>query len=128
MLKWLKKVFIPHKHNDYKPHLFRKAGAILLFSLIVFLFVATISGPIVLNRFDLTALVLPKVLVDYANENRDIENFKHLAISPVLKRTPNSKPTIWRRKATLPTTVRKAKTPGIFLAKRATVLLMPEKI
>jgi len=91
MLKWLKKVFIPHKHNDYKPHLFRRAGAILLFSLIVFLFVATISGPIVLNRFDLTALVLPKVLVDYANENRDIENFKHLAISPVLEKAAQLK-------------------------------------
>ncbi len=91
MFKWLKKVFIPHKHNDYKPHLFREVGAILLFSVIIFLFLLAVSGPTVLNRLNLTALVLPKVLVDYTNDNRATENFSHLTINSTLEKAAQLK-------------------------------------
>ena len=91
MFRWLKKLFIPHKHNDYKPHLFRDAGALALFSIIVLLFFVASSGPMILDRINLTALVLPKVLVDYTNENRASENFKNLTISPVLEKAAQLK-------------------------------------
>ena len=90
-MKWFKKYFVPHDNNDFKPHLFREAGATALFSVIFLLFLLSVSGKLILIRTDLTALVLPKVLVDYANEDRATQNFGHLAISPVLEKAAQLK-------------------------------------
>ncbi len=91
MFKLLKKVFIPHKHNDFKPHLFRETGAAVIFSAVVILFVVVVSGREIISRTDLTALVLPKVLVDYTNENRAKEKYNNLAINPTLEKAAQLK-------------------------------------
>lgn len=91
MFKWLKKLFIPHKGNDYKPHLFREAGTAVLFTVVVSLFIIAVSGRFILIYTDLTALVLPKVLVDYANDDRSAQNYRHLAISPTLEKAAQLK-------------------------------------
>jgi hypothetical protein len=91
MFKWLKKLFIPHEHNNYKPHLFREFGVFVMFSIIVLAFLVAVLNQIIINKTSLTALVLPSVLVDYANENRSTENFKHLAVNSVLEKAAQLK-------------------------------------
>jgi len=91
MFKWFKKLLVPHEHNDYKPHLFRELGLFVLFSVIILAFFLAVSGRVVLNRTSLTALVLPDVLVDYTNENREGGNFKHLAVSTTLQKAAQLK-------------------------------------
>ncbi len=90
MFKWFKKYFIPHKVNDYKPHVFREVSALAIFVIVVCLFLFAVSGPILIGK-DFTALVLPKVLVDYANQDRDTKSYGHLAISPVLEKAAQLK-------------------------------------
>ena len=87
----LKKYFIPHKENDYHPHLFRSAGLFGMLVIIVAVFVFVIGGSLVIIRTDFTALVLPRVLVDYANQDRQPLNLKTLAISPVLEKAAQMK-------------------------------------
>ena len=91
MKNFFKKYFIPHEKNGYKPHLFREAGLIGLFSITLILFIFAIGGQIIIKNTDMTALVLPKVLVDYANEDRQTENLKTLAINPVLEKAAQLK-------------------------------------
>lgn len=91
MVKRFKKLLVPHHHNDYKPHLFREAGIIALFSIIFSIFFLAVTGRVIIDRTDLTALVLPKVLVDYTNEDRAKENFKHLTINPLLEKAAQLK-------------------------------------
>ena len=89
--QFLKKYFVPHELNEYRPHLWRDAGLFLLFFITVASFVAVLSGNIILLRSDLTALVLPKVLVDYTNENRLVYNSNPLTINPVLEKAAQLK-------------------------------------
>ena len=93
--KFFKKYFVPHEGNDYKPHLFRETGALIIFSVAILLFIVSVSGHIVLIRTNLTALVLPNVLVDYANQDRQDTNgnnyIGNLAISPILEKAAQLK-------------------------------------
>ena len=91
MKKLFKKYFVPHKENDYKPHLFRDAGVGFLLIVIIALFGLSVSNRIILTRTDFLALVLPKVLVDYANEDRSVEHYNQLAISPLLEKAAQLK-------------------------------------
>ena len=86
-----KKYFIPHRENDYKPHLFRGVGLFGLFTLIIVVFTLAVGNGVIVTRTDFTALVLPKVLVDFANENRVPLKLKTLAISPVLEKAAQMK-------------------------------------
>ena len=91
MHNWFKKYFIPHQDNDFKPHLFREVSVMAIFSLAIILFIIAVSSRIILIRTNLTALVLPKVLVDYANEDRDLKNYNHLAINSTLEKAAQLK-------------------------------------
>lgn len=91
MKKFLKKYFIPHKGNSHKPHIFRKTGVVALTSLILFVFLASYAGNVLISRTGLVALVLPRVLVDYANEDRKTGNFNHLSINTVLEKAAQMK-------------------------------------
>ncbi len=90
-MKWLKKYFIPNRGNNYKPHIWREAGATVVFVFVVMLFLGAVSGHLIITHTDLTALVLPKVLVDYANEDRLNEKYRELAINPVLEKAAQLK-------------------------------------
>lgn len=91
MIKWFKKYFVPHQDNDWKPHLFREASTAVLFFLIIVLFGTAVGGRYVLTHTDLTALILPRVLVDYANEDRATKKYNQLAINPVLEKAAQLK-------------------------------------
>lgn len=91
MFRWVKKYFVPHKHNDFKPHVFRGLSAFIIFLLILSSFLIAVSGRFLPVGLDLTAIVLPKVLVDYANENRATKSYGHLAINPILEKAAQLK-------------------------------------
>jgi len=70
VIKAFKHFFIPHKHNDYKPHLFREAS-ILTIAIIAIVLISISAGTIVyINKTNMTATVLPAVLVDLTNNAR----------------------------------------------------------
>lgn len=85
MRKHLKKHFIPHEENDYKPHFLRGASvAVLTLILFALFFASFIHVSILVSDSDFLAAVLPAVLVDLTNEERDDEGLTTLEINPVL--------------------------------------------
>lgn len=90
-MKFLKKFFIPHKENNFKPHLFRKTSLVSLFLIVIFVFSFTVFSRVVIDKTGMTALVLPKVLVDYANKDRQENNFQNLTINPLLEKAAKLK-------------------------------------
>lgn len=89
-MSFLKKMFVSHKENNYKPHIFRDISTFSIFFIVIALFIIAVSGKMLVGK-DFTALVLPKVLVDYANQDRDAKNYSHLAINPVLEKAAQMK-------------------------------------
>ena len=89
-MNFLKKYFVSHKENNYRPHVFRNLSTFGIFFSVFALFIIAISGRYIVGT-DFTALVLPKVLVDYANQDRDALNYNHLVISPVLEKAAQMK-------------------------------------
>ena len=85
MLKVLKKYFIPHRENDYKPHFFREASVLTLAFVIIFFFLVSLLGGLVFIKTDFFAAVVPSVLVDLANQNREDNKLPPLAVSPILE-------------------------------------------
>ena len=81
----LKKYFIPHKGNEYKPLFFRARAVLATASLIVFLFFFSASlGTIVVKNTSQLGAVISSVLVNLTNDNRTANKLQGLAISPVL--------------------------------------------
>jgi len=81
----MKNYFIPNRKNDYKPHFFRKASVLGLAFVIVFFFLVSLLGGFVLTKTDFLAAIVPEVLVDLTNQNREDNKLPPLAISPVLQ-------------------------------------------
>lgn len=90
-MRLFKKYFVPHENNEHNPHLFRDASLSVLFSIVIVTFIVAVSGRIVLTGSDLTALVLPRVLVDYTNEERIASNYSGLTINPLLEQAAQLK-------------------------------------
>jgi hypothetical protein len=84
VIKAFKKLFIPHKHNDYKPHFFREASIVTLSIVAVFLLTISIGTRLYIKNSDMTATVLPAVLVDLTNDARLSNNQKILARNTTL--------------------------------------------
>ncbi len=91
MKNLFKKYLIPHKENDYNPHLFKEATTAVLLILILTLFGVAVSSRMVIVSSDLTALVLPRVLVDYTNEGRAAQNYRQLAVNTTLEKAAQLK-------------------------------------
>jgi hypothetical protein len=71
MKKKLKKHFIPHEGNQYKPHFLREASVgVVTLIIIASFFVSVFHASILVSRTDFLAAVLPGVLVDLTNEER----------------------------------------------------------
>ncbi|MEX2033460.1 MAG: CAP domain-containing protein [Candidatus Colwellbacteria bacterium] len=83
--KYFKKYFIPHEGNNYKPHSLREPTALAIL-VITFLLYGLFSFvyPAVLERSNFTATILPAVLVDLTNENREAYDTSLLQINPLL--------------------------------------------
>ena len=70
MRQTLKKYFIPHRGNDYKPHVLREFGALMLASAILSILLISYIQLSILIEVDLFASVVPSILVELANGDR----------------------------------------------------------
>lgn len=88
MKRWLKRHFIPHEGNSYRPHLLRLksmsqiAGIILFFELILFI-LPVINFSTIVDRLNLGA-VLPGMLSTLTNIEREKNHLSNLVVSPTL--------------------------------------------
>ena len=70
LVKIFKHIFIPHVHNDYKPHFFREVSIVSILVVVIVLFSFSLGSKIYINKTGMTSAVLPAVLVDLANQDR----------------------------------------------------------
>lgn len=73
VLHHAKHFFIPHEHNEYKPHIFREASVSVLLGTILFLFGLSVSSAYIMQATEIGKEIISKVLIDITNKNR-IEN------------------------------------------------------
>lgn len=86
MRKFLKKYFIPHPGNDHRPHILRYEAAIVILAIVLVaetLFL--VQSLVIFDRTDFFAAILPNVLIDETNLNRDTASINILTISPLLQ-------------------------------------------
>ena len=84
IIKFFKHVFIPHEHNNYKPHILREASVVTIAVISIALLLTSLSTTSYINNNNLTATVLPAVLVDLANDVRSTNKESNLTRNPVL--------------------------------------------
>ncbi len=89
--KWIKDLLIPHAGNDHKPHFFREYMLFIVSILAVSLLGASFGGSIYVKNTNMTAAVLPAVLVDLTNKDRSSSGQTELVVSPVLEEAARMK-------------------------------------
>ena len=65
-----KHAFIPHEHNEYKPHFFREFSISLIVAITLLLLTVSLGSAVVLEKTEYGASILPSVLIDLTNEHR----------------------------------------------------------
>jgi hypothetical protein len=94
MFSWLKKHFIPHEGNGDRPHILRYESTrnIILVLLLLEIFTFLIPTLTHINTtINMTAEVLPSVLADLTNGERQTENLPTLTVSPILNEAAQMK-------------------------------------
>lgn len=81
----IKKYVVPHLENDFKPILLRAGGVFFVIIFVAVTFFASSLYRSVLRKSDFLASILPAVLVDLANADRQSANLVKLAINPKLQ-------------------------------------------
>jgi len=87
----VKKYLIPHKDNDFKPHLLREEGVLAVFAVVLILFLGFFAYSALIFKLDLLASILPGVLVDYANQGRVESLASPLTMNPLLEEAARKK-------------------------------------
>lgn len=91
ILKVLKHIFVPHEHNDYKPHILREASVVAI-SVIAIVLLSVSAGTIsYIKNNNLTATVLPAVILDLTNDARLLNSQKVLTRNPTLDKVAQMK-------------------------------------
>ena len=80
----LKHLFIPHEHNDYKPHFFREVSVAILIGTSLTLFSLSAGSAYIARATDFGKGVIASVLIDLANHSRISENLTILKHSLLL--------------------------------------------
>ena len=71
LYKWVKKCFIPHEHNDYKPHFLSNESAIFVLFIVIIIEISFLTQVfIIFDKTNFLASVLPGVLTTLTNEER----------------------------------------------------------
>ena len=92
MFSWLKKYFYPHDGNDHHPHLLRTEVSSVILSLLLVGEVAFLfSILVVLPNTHFFADIVPNVLVDSTNIERQKINENQLTVSPLLQQAAQAK-------------------------------------
>jgi hypothetical protein len=82
--KVLKKYFIPHNENDFKPHFFRSEIVSIMIGVVFLIELLVIAQVYISYKTNFLALILPNALVDLTNTDRAENSLKPLAINPQL--------------------------------------------
>ncbi|MEK7135251.1 MAG: CAP domain-containing protein [Patescibacteria group bacterium] len=95
MFRWLKRQFVPHEINGFRPLFLRSesaitlAGALVALELVLFV-LPTLYFPQYARDLNLTS-VLPAVLTNLTNEAREKNSLPALAVSPILTKAAQLK-------------------------------------
>lgn len=111
MLTTIKKYLFAHKGNNYRPHLLRETGLLAILVVVLGSFAFSAGSYYAIKKGKLTSLVLSSVLVDYANKDRDAQNYSHLAINPILVKAAQMKADDMAQKGYFAHTSPEGKTP-----------------
>lgn len=93
MLNWFKKHFIPHEGNKNRPHFLHKKNIRNVLILVIFLEVFAFLVPtlVQINKTGGMAAVLPAVLTDLTNQERQTQNLQTLTVNPILNKAAEMK-------------------------------------
>ena len=93
MISWFKKHFIPHEGNDQSPHILRDYSTQSIIIVVLFLEVFSFLLPTITrtNTTGNMAAVLPAVLADLTNQERQAQDLPTLAVSPILNQAAEMK-------------------------------------
>ncbi|QQR82536.1 CAP domain-containing protein [Candidatus Campbellbacteria bacterium] len=92
MRKHLKDYFIPHQGNDHKPHMVRDVSIVALTTVLVLTFgFSVFQALLIRTSTEFTAAVVPAVLVDLANKDREGDGLSDLTVSPILEEAARMK-------------------------------------
>lgn len=93
MFFWLKKHFIPHAGNNHRPHILRDGSTRNIIAIIIFLEIFTFLIPAIanINLSGGLAAILPAVLGELTNTERQSQKLGVLAINPALTRAAELK-------------------------------------
>ncbi len=119
MISFFKKHFIPHTGNEHRPHILRDSNIRMIVVVVILLEIITFLIPVLthLNRTGGMAAVLPAVLDDLTNEERESQNLKTLAVSPILNKAAEMKATDMATKGYFAHTSPEGKTPWYWIEK-----------
>jgi hypothetical protein len=117
MFSYFKKHFIPHIGNDHRPHFLRNKNIYNILILIIFLEIFTFLIPtlIHLNRTGGMAAVLPAVLSNLTNEERQNQKLPILIVNSLLTKAAESKAQDMATKSYFSHTSREGKTPWFWI-------------
>ena len=93
MISWFKKIFIPHDENEHRPHILRTEiiRSILIIIILVELSVFLLPTLSELNKTGGMAAVLPAVLSNLTNEERQDQNLEVLIENEYLNKAARMK-------------------------------------
>lgn len=92
MKKHLKQYFVPHEENDHKPHALRGPAILgLALAIVAILGLSALQLQVVTNSERFLASVLPGVLVDLTNDDREKRDLHELEHHPLLERAAQLK-------------------------------------
>ena len=93
MISWLKKHFIPNEGNEHRPHILRDLSTRNIVAVLIFLELFTFLIPTIshINTTGQMAAVLPAVLADLTNQERQTQNLPALSVNPLLNEAAQMK-------------------------------------
>jgi hypothetical protein len=91
IIKTFKHIFIPHEHNNYQPHFFRELSVTIIIVIAIILFSVSAGTKLYIDKTDMTAAVLPAVLVDLTNNARQTSGQLALARNSTLDKAAGLK-------------------------------------
>ena len=85
MKSFLKKYFIPHQENNFKPHILQRAAVLTMLFLVLMSFAITnIQALLLVSSNTFLSSILPAVIVDITNETRESEDLNILTRNATL--------------------------------------------
>lgn len=92
MRRHLKNYLIPHAGNEHKPHIVREASVLALALVLVLLFgFSVFQATLIRTNSEFTAAVLPAVLIDLANKERESVTLSGLTVNATLEEAARMK-------------------------------------